>query len=436
MADFTGRLVDRDGNLLGTAANPLRIVWIGAPEEQDASTINFLELGDATYGNLQDWMNIVQSGGRISGGALSAHSPANGTVDISAFKGFVKVTDSDIAETRFFDLVAQSGVALTDNQTNYIYIEYNAGNPRVVVTTDRSTIRQTDQFTLGRAFRNGTSVEVLQSGINVFNRARKIHERWIDTFGGLSYASGILTSCTGLKPAITAGVLYAGSNKLPIDALDCNTTGTFGAYYYNPTTASWVFTTGNTALSATQYNNTSTGTGLANLSANRYAVHWLYVCPEGEVYVLFGQSDYTLANAQAAAAPALVPNYLSQWAKLASKIIIARNAATVYSITQAWATQFPVQSTAEHNDLTGLQGGTTDQYYHVTAAQSAGVVVGPASATDNAIARYDATTGKLIQDSLATVSDTGSINVPAGQTFQIGGQALYPNGIISPTMYK
>jgi len=96
----------------------------------------------------------------------------------------------------------------------------------------------------------------------------------------------------------------------------------------------------------------------------------------------------------------------------------------------------PVQSTADHNDLTGLQGGTADQYYHVTAAQSAGVVVGPASATDNAIARYDATTGKLIQDSLATVSDTGTINVPSGQTYQIGGQALYPNGIISPVIYN
>ena len=38
-----------------------------------------------------------------------------------------------------------------------------------------------------------------------------------------------------------------------------------------------------------------------------------------------------------------------------------------------------------------------------------GDVVGPASATDNAIARYDLTTGKLIQNSVVTVSDTGAI---------------------------
>lgn len=45
-----------------------------------------------------------------------------------------------------------------------------------------------------------------------------------------------------------------------------------------------------------------------------------------------------------------------------------------------------------------------------------GDVVGPASATDNAVARYNLTTGKLIQNSLVTISDTGSISLPGGQT--------------------
>jgi hypothetical protein len=39
-----------------------------------------------------------------------------------------------------------------------------------------------------------------------------------------------------------------------------------------------------------------------------------------------------------------------------------------------------------------------------------GDVVGPASATDNAIARFDTTTGKLIQNSVVTVSDTGAVS--------------------------
>ena len=45
----------------------------------------------------------------------------------------------------------------------------------------------------------------------------------------------------------------------------------------------------------------------------------------------------------------------------------------------------------------------------VGGGSGSGDVVGPASATDNAIARYDGTTGKLIQNSTVTLSDVGDI---------------------------
>ena len=47
--------------------------------------------------------------------------------------------------------------------------------------------------------------------------------------------------------------------------------------------------------------------------------------------------------------------------------------------------------------------------YDMAAFSGTGDVVGPASATDNAIARYDLTTGKLIQNSVVLISDTGAI---------------------------
>ncbi len=45
-----------------------------------------------------------------------------------------------------------------------------------------------------------------------------------------------------------------------------------------------------------------------------------------------------------------------------------------------------------------------------SAFQGSGDVVGPASATDNAVARFDSTTGKLIQNSVVTISDTGAMS--------------------------
>ncbi len=50
-----------------------------------------------------------------------------------------------------------------------------------------------------------------------------------------------------------------------------------------------------------------------------------------------------------------------------------------------------------------------------------GDVVGPSSATDNAITRFDTTTGKLIQNSAATVADTTGTITNAGEYVAAGG---------------
>jgi hypothetical protein len=44
-----------------------------------------------------------------------------------------------------------------------------------------------------------------------------------------------------------------------------------------------------------------------------------------------------------------------------------------------------------------------------------GDTVGPASSTDNAIARFDGTTGKLLQNSSATISDSGLLTATSAR---------------------
>ena len=61
-----------------------------------------------------------------------------------------------------------------------------------------------------------------------------------------------------------------------------------------------------------------------------------------------------------------------------------------------------------------------------------GDVVGPASSTDNAIVRFDSTTGKLLQDSLITISDSGAITTPkVGNNipFFYANQAAFPSAV-------
>lgn len=67
------------------------------------------------------------------------------------------------------------------------------------------------------------------------------------------------------------------------------------------------------------------------------------------------------------------------------------------------------------------------------AAGGGGDVLGPATSADNTIARFNGTNNKTIQDSLATVDDSGGINIPTGQTYNINGSPHTHAGGAGPT---
>jgi len=70
-----------------------------------------------------------------------------------------------------------------------------------------------------------------------------------------------------------------------------------------------------------------------------------------------------------------------------------------------------------------VSGTWPNQTINSTASGS-GDVVGPASATDNALVRFDNTTGKLIQNSVVTVADTTG-NMAGVGTLSLGGALTY-----------
>lgn len=66
--------------------------------------------------------------------------------------------------------------------------------------------------------------------------------------------------------------------------------------------------------------------------------------------------------------------------------------------------------TGNANKVLSLNGTATDVEW---TSNGAGDVVGPASSTDNAVARFDSTTGKVIQNSGVTVSDANLLTADA-----------------------
>ncbi len=72
---------------------------------------------------------------------------------------------------------------------------------------------------------------------------------------------------------------------------------------------------------------------------------------------------------------------------------------------------------------------TVGANWNIVHSSGTGNVIGAASSTDNAIARFDSTTGKIIQNSAVTIDDNGSVNIPAGQSYKINGNALTQDDI-------
>jgi hypothetical protein len=85
---------------------------------------------------------------------------------------------------------------------------------------------------------------------------------------------------------------------------------------------------------------------------------------------------------------------------------------------------------------TGISYNNTTGVITNSSPSLGGDVVGPASSTDNAVARYDTTTGKLLQNSVVTIDDSGagtgfttlaastSVTTPAIQATNSAGLAL------------
>lgn len=94
-----------------------------------------------------------------------------------------------------------------------------------------------------------------------------------------------------------------------------------------------------------------------------------------------------------------------------ARAAISAGTAISYSNTTGVITNTAPDQTVVLNAGTGISTSGTYPNFTITNTSPSlgGDVVGPSSATDNAIARFDTTTGKLIQNSVVTVSDTGVI---------------------------
>ncbi|KKL08234.1 hypothetical protein LCGC14_2577880, partial [marine sediment metagenome] len=162
---------------------------------------------------LQDYMKWFGDRTLLSGGAITDNG--NGTVAIASLTGWVKATDSETADGKFFDWASPGNTAaLTDMTTNYVYVDYNGGTPQLVVSTSITTHGfKLDHILIGTCFRDGAKIhfhQVETIGIGRINRSDMHHREEHP----VHRATGVVTSSVGTRNlGVTTGVLYEGNSR-------------------------------------------------------------------------------------------------------------------------------------------------------------------------------------------------------------------------------
>lgn len=369
----------RTSRIRGTASPSDHGVLSGLDDPDHPLTAVRLNTGPGVtaIANLDDAVRLMWSSGIVDGGALTDNG--DGTIGLAAAEAMLRSTASDIANLFVWSIPASTPVALTDNTTNYVYASYNSGVP--VWAVGLTPPSGWDNVLAYVVVRVGTDLHHIDiRNVNIDG----VHKNAVKDIGcyGFEHVRGgtITTEVSSLRLAVTSGIFYYGNARFPHAAFDTSVADTFTLIYDDGGTG-WTYVPTQTAIDVNHYDDGS-GTP-AVLNNNKFGVHWLYIClnTPPELRVLMGQAEYdSLADAQQATVPTNRPPGLTDISTgvLIAKIIAEKGALTFDDIQIPWEQLFLVTSAgagvSAHNDLTGIQGGTTDEYYHLTATQHAAVL--------------------------------------------------------------
>jgi hypothetical protein len=251
--------------------------------------------------------------------------------------------------------------ALINNDTNYIIIEYNNGVPRYNVLDNEGTVDFSSILLYMIVYRTNNFIHVLEFGDEGAGLPSKLNERivYTDRFARESGCSLGLSGSTGVV-TLSSGVVWNATNRQIV-----NDTTSLGLFFRNfHSGGTWVYTTTANTINNLYYDN---GTDLVSATAGKYLVNWYFRGQELNDHLYEVVSDGQFDNillADASSEPNL-PELITSHTFLVGRIIIEVSATT--GITQsAFSSVFqPSGAPGVHNDLTNIQGGLPNQYYHL-----------------------------------------------------------------------
>lgn len=335
--------------------------------------------------------------------------------------------------------VSQSVLTVTtgSNVSNYVYVDYNGGNPiyDISITNPINSLN-----TIGIAIVNAREVSLGNWDIDIFRGtttglalANKILNKDIRVYGFIRENGFALSQTGSLGVAVSEGVTWRGVTRTQSPAVDSISGGSEFYFWYHSGSNDWTFTETSSGSITNKYYDD--GTGLAEMSSSYYNAAF--------VYRLIGTTDefvYVLANGQYAdlntaqansQPPGDIPSYISSIGFLVGRIIIQSGSTDFAAIDSAFTTTFIPTSVNNHNNLIGLQGGSANEFFHLTAAEYSGSGTGEFvrrfQPTMSLIKHLGATPGNIpYWTNEQTLTYTGSIRVVGGEHVTINS-ASFPD---------
>ena len=331
----------------------------------------------------------------------------NGDGSVTIGTGVYALASAAGGDTRKTRYSIPGGVTTpTDGALSYLVASYNSGAPTLTLISDVTAINETTIVPVRTFFRSGTMVHQLDWDTLGLAKVDKLHQSVVKTQRFRRQSGLALSEVATRTIAVTAGIVWYGATAL-LNAAFSSATDLCDLYSH--VAGVW------TKSAITQYNNSQydDGTTLQTLSANRYAVNFIYRLVNSEMshsLVVLGTGDYKLGEAQVAQPPANLPPEIISMCILVGRIIVQKRAATATQIDSAFDLTFVPSQVTDHANLSGLQGGAAGEYYHLTAAQYALAATVGCLFTGTA----DATCGNSTSEISITPTGVGSLTIPAG----------------------
>ena len=309
---------------------------------------------------LRDFINVVQSSWYFNDTEFIDNW--DGTLKVTAWQWAIRATNVLWADLLAFEWAENASMILTDNATNYIYIDYNAWTPLLMASTTKPTNYRT-YVVLWKVYKEWLNLHKFKAWMHIPELWNNVLNRFVQQFWETTRTAwAIISETWTLNLAVSDWLLWGWLTPVPTTWYDTSISWTFEYYYYNWTT--WIETDA-TQINNTQYNNITTW--LTDLISQQYWIHWTYIDADWHIMVVYWQDSYSLLWAEQAQPPSSLPNHITEFAFLSAKVIIKKTETIFTEIQSAYDITFTSSVAWVHNDLAWLQWWTADEYYHLTA---------------------------------------------------------------------